>query len=365
MKIYRLGIHDKKLNLLNYIKNDSISPAIKSDLIKEKSKIDKCKASDWEISKKTSNEYEYIYTSSRNEKNICSIQPVSRSYFKLYQMIKDLPHLLQNNIYCACLAEGPGGFIHCLNDLHKKKDFNILNIYGVTLISKDKSIPYWNSMILNNKLNIINRGIDGTGDIYKKENVDHLINQIGKNHCYLVTADGGFDYSKDYNTQEEISYRLFFCEIYTAMNIQKIGGNFIIKLFDMFNYQTIQLIYLLYCNYSYLEFFKPSTSRSSNSEKYLICSDFQGLSPKIKVDLEKHYSDPSKLYIDVPKSFIQNINEYNTQFSGLQITSINNNLKIIQRKKLIKVPTLQQIETAKRWCELYNLPINQDCIYLK
>ena len=38
---------------------------------------------------------------------------------------------------------------------------------------------------------------------------------------------------------------------------------------DLFNYQTIQLLYLLYCHYSMIEIFKPLTSRTSNSEKYI------------------------------------------------------------------------------------------------
>ena len=42
----------------------------------------------------------------------------------------------------------------------------------------------------------------------------------------LVTADGGFDYSKSYNSQEDNSYKLNYSEIFVALNIQKLRGNF-------------------------------------------------------------------------------------------------------------------------------------------
>ena len=62
----------------------------------------------------------------------------------------------------------------------------------------------------------------------------------------LVTADGGFDYSTDYNKQELSSYKLIYSEIYIALNIQKDNGSFVLKVFDIFYHKTIQLIYLLY-----------------------------------------------------------------------------------------------------------------------
>ena len=72
------------------------------------------------IVKKMLNPYEFIYTSSKKNKNICSIVPISRSYFKLHEIVKDL-ELLKDNIFCTCIAEGPGGFINFLNNCNKNK----------------------------------------------------------------------------------------------------------------------------------------------------------------------------------------------------------------------------------------------------
>ena len=364
MKLYRLGIHKKELQFSKKSLNE-VTYKRKDELLENKCKIDKIDPNQWDISKKKNNSYEYIYTSSKRNHNICNIIPVSRSYFKLHEIIRDF-QLLKNNIYCACLAEGPGGFIHCLNDYSKTNDILINNIYGITLISEDRRIPYWNQSILNNKKNIILFGKDKTGDLYKYKNIEDFISTINKNLCHLVTADGGFDYSDDYNSQEQSSYKLLYSEIYIALHIQKINGNFILKVFDLFNYRTIQLLYLLYCHYSMIEIFKPLTSRTSNSEKYIVCSQFQGCPPQIKEILKEYYNKCEEFSIHVPQSFINEINSYNDGFVENQISTIKEIVDNIQLSSVSsKSPSKQQIMNAKRWCELYDLPINQNCIYLE
>ena len=366
MKLYRIGIHEKKLQFSENKANITIYGK-KKDLMDLKCEIDNCDYKKWEDAKKKSNKYEYIYTSSKLTNNICKVSPISRSYFKLHEMIKN-NHLLEKNIYCACLAEGPGGFINCINQLSKEENLNIKRVYGITLISNDKSIPYWNQLIINNSMNLILNGVDKTGNLYNYENASNFIKNINLNYCYLVTADGGFDYSSDYNSQEISSYKLIYSEIYVALNIQKLKGNFIIKVFDLFHYKTIQLIYLLYNCYSIIEIYKPLTSRLSNSEKYIICSQYNGCQPHIKEILKKYYNNCEDLHIDIPESFIKDINNYKELFVQSQMGSINEILQIIRENTespINKTPSNNQVENAIRWCELYNLPINEKCIYLK
>ena len=355
MKIYILDDnHEKSFNISENPENPIMS-SIKEKLMLKKGEIDTLNFKKWEISKKMLNPYEFIYTSSRKTKNVCSIIPTSRSYFKLHEIINDLD-LLENNIYCSCIAEGPGGFINCLNN----SKYKINLIYGITLISDDSSIPYWNQSILLNKQNRISFGKDKTGNIYNLENTEHFINEIGKNKCHLVTADGGFDYSTDYNSQEINSYKLLYSEIYIALNIQSRNGNFILKVFDLFNYKTIQLLYILYINYSSIKIVKPSTSRLSNSEKYVICTNYIGNHQyDIKSTMLKYYNDCNKLYINIPDSFIDDIVKYNNIFTETQIQVIDSIIKNISKvKSKTLMPSNEQIDLAKNWCLKYNLPIN-------
>ena len=48
--------------------------------------------------KKFNNIFEYIYTSSNSNKNICSIIPISRSYFKLLEILYEF-NFSDNSIF--------------------------------------------------------------------------------------------------------------------------------------------------------------------------------------------------------------------------------------------------------------------------
>jgi len=156
-------------------------------------------------------------------------------------------------------------------------------MYGITLLVQsetDNRVPFWKlskELCQNNHI-YINRKMENIGDLYNIKNIDNFISKVGKNKCKLVTADGGFDFSVDFNNQEYSFLRLFLSEIYTAVSTQAIGGAFIIKIFDMFTYETNCLISILIELYEEVYITKPFTSRPANSEKYLVCNNFKGLS---------------------------------------------------------------------------------------
>ena len=201
-------------------------------LKKSKDKIDTNK-SKWDKNKKYNNMYEYIYTSSNNVNNISNFYPISRSYFKLIEMMyrfELLSYINHSDIICLC--EAPGGFIQCINKLAEYHDYHINNIHTITLISDSTYIPYWSNHIMNDPLVNIHTGVDGTGDIFKLTNVLKFIKDIPRKSM-LITGDGGFDYSIDYNKQEQLSYPLIYSEIMIALSSQKDGGIFICKIFSM------------------------------------------------------------------------------------------------------------------------------------
>ena len=92
--------HEKKIDISEN-KENPIVCAIKERLVNKKCEIDSLNPKKMGIIKKMLNPYEFIYTSSKKNKNICSIIPISRSYFKLHEIVKDLD-LLKDNIF-LCL----------------------------------------------------------------------------------------------------------------------------------------------------------------------------------------------------------------------------------------------------------------------
>ena len=163
------------------------------------------------------------------------------------------------------------------------------------------------------------------------------------------------------------SYHLIYCEIYVSLNVQAINGNFIIKIFDLFNYKTIQLVYLLYNCYNTVEIYKPLTSRLSNSEKYIVCLGYNGCSKNSLNILKKYYERSRELSIDVPDSFLYEINKYNDLYVTSQINKIEEILNKIGKKDDINYEKIvnQQKKNAIEWCKKHNLPINYNCSYLK
>ena len=142
------------------------------------------------------------------------------------------------------LAEGPGGFIEATMFMRKnKKDI----YYGMTLLDGMKSTPGWKKSLnfLEKYPNInIEKGIDNTGNLYNEENFKYCC-QNYKDLFEIITADGGIDFSQDFNNQEVMASRLLITQVFYALSMQKTDGTFILKIFDIFNKTSIDIVYLL------------------------------------------------------------------------------------------------------------------------
>ena len=309
----------------------------------------------WDGAKKQTNDYEYIYTSTNPNKNICSIIPISRSYFKLREIMYDLNLTCDGKV--ACLAEAPGGFIQSLMDMfHSQIDI----IHGITLISENNDIPFWNNGLLKETKVKISYGDDKTGDLYNVKNLLHFINEVQKSSCSLVTADGGFDYSDDFNSQEYVSYQLIYSEVFLALSLLKEGGTFICKIFDIFTIHTIGILYLLYLSFDDLVFIKPVTSRSTNSEKYVVCKGYKGYD-KEKSNILFTLLLTDNIYdftLDIPHSFYEEMKRYNEDFTNSQISIIQKTVYFAKNRSKSFTPSYKQIKNGKEWCRKYKLPIN-------
>ena len=335
----------------------------------------------WDNTKKFTNPYEFIHTNIPNtKKSISNIKPISRAFFKLieiYNTHKLLPH---NDIPMKSfhLAEGPGGFIEATTYLRNNKDDNY---YGMTLLEdKNINIPGWNKadFLLQKYPNIkIVSGVDKKGDLYNEKNLKYII-ENHSNSMDIVTADGGFDFSTDFNKQEQVAFRLIFTQVLYALVMQKKGGHFVLKIFDIFEYGTIDILYLLSTFYEKVVLMKPYTSRYANSEKYVICKKFKydNISDLHKkfigilsffngFDFDK-YKINSILDVPIQNYYINSINEINSIFGNQQIENILNTIKIITHKdkKQEKIYNLkcQNVQKCINWCIKNEIPYSKSNI---
>ena len=354
--------------------NGKLTISLKKYLNKIKGLIDK-HISQWDNTKKYTNPYEFIHTNVPNTKNsISKIKPISRAFFKLIE-IYNTHHLLpQNDIPLKSfhLAEGPGGFIEATTYLRTNSNDKY---YGMTLIEdKNINIPGWNKVdfLLKKYPNIeLVTGADKTGDLYKEENLKYII-QKHAHSMDIVTADGGFDFSADFNKQEQLAFRLIFTQVIYALVMQKKNGHFVLKIFDIFEDCTIDILYLLSSFYEKVIIMKPYTSRYANSEKYVVCKYFKyekidDLYPKFVGILKffngfdfSKYKIKSILDIPIQNYYVNSINEINAILGHQQIDNILNTIKIITHKdkKQEKIYNLkcQNVTKCINWCIKNNIP---------
>lgn len=330
------------------------------ELSKNKNLIDNY-VKEWEIIKKINHQYEYIYTSPNIKHNITSFIPVSRSYFKLKEILQDQQIITNEtkNLAIFCIAEAPGGFIQSLIEYRK----NIKSIGATTLLSNNKKIPYWNKLIRNDKLIQFFYGSENDGNICSFHNIISILKSVGNHSIDIITGDGGFDNSDDYNQQELNSLCLIYSEIFMALNLQKKGGTFICKLFDLFLKETIQLLYILFLSYEEIILNKPCLSRMSNSEKYIVCKNFKGYNQSLVNTLCRSFQTKD-LNIQISSEFCEKIKEFNIIYTNNQINHIQRGLKLIESKEFKRFPSKQQIKSSIEWCKKYNLPINEKNYYL-
>jgi 23S rRNA U2552 (ribose-2'-O)-methylase RlmE/FtsJ len=371
----------------------SINLEYVNKLNKCKDKISAYNNTIWEDFKKITNPYEYIYVfnGKNTYKGIAKLKPLSRSFFKMVEMIHEFyPTIITKNtetdtnqtvtpIKTIHLAEGPGGFIEATRYVRNNNKND--RLYGMTLIDSNNSVPCWHQskvFLSNNPEVKILYGADTTGNIYNPANIKYLINEVGENTADLVTGDGGFDFSIDYNYQEQASSKLIYCQIITALKTQKIGGTFICKIFDMSNYLTIEMLYILYYFYEDVTIYKPLTSRIANSEKYVICKGFKSITTEYwtklidllnywnkierEVDKHKHHNTINYIFESIPRDFVINLKKINMEIIDSQILSINSTIEMIKNNKIYNNPDwnlqnrTKQIAKAQEWCKRYNIP---------
>ena len=359
-----------------------------------RNKIDNINNENWKKVRWYINEYDFLVKD----------PIINRAFYKYWEIINEFEifeNYNENDIILHC-AEAPGGFIQGTNIFLQidrqlkeiKKEKTELDEDGFTIVKRKNNkqkhkiytislnkdlpqyrlynLPSYNKNIINKNV-CITYGKDKTGDINNWDNIKH-IKQLSKDNFYLVTADGGFDEGTDFNNKEQLHYSLILSEIYSAISCQKNGGHFVLKVFDIFTETSIQLIYLLSCCYENVTIYKPKTSRPTNSEKYIICKNFN-IDPIVREIIINKLEDLSKLlnkkkykyvifklFDDLPENFIDKIKNINTQLLDKQSEFLEVAIKLCNDKNFLENYEKKLNESLKnrkeifnQWQESYNL----------
>lgn len=337
----------------------------------------------WDTFKKYTNTFEYIHSIIPNKKTgVSKYKPISRSYFKMVELIDEFHFDLDtpNAIQTFHLAEGPGGFIEAIVNYrkHKKNEMDKQDVYiGMTLlkaiddtttngmaVSKPiiESPPNWKKIqyfLKDNENIIIEKGADKTGNILSLNNLIK-INEIYGNSIDFITADGGVDFSADFSNQEISMIQLIYGQIVFALCIQKPGGSFVLKIFDCFMKSTVELLLLLSSVYDNVYITKPKTSRSANSEKYIVCKGFNHSSvqlyPYLFFSFKEMLETKNKnlfiggfLFKPIPQFFLQKLEKYNIMLGEKQLENIKQTLELISNNTSLSKKSTNNSSNQVNW----------------
>lgn len=347
-------------------------------LNEHRNKIDSIASDTWKQSRYLVNDYDF------------SVSPkiINRAFYKFWEIIHEF-NIFDKNYFdnkkdlILHTAEAPGGFIQATSmflKLSNKQQIFVdsdgfttkekihKKIYTISLNKdlpkyKKYNLPEYNKTIISSKFVTVTYGADNTGDINNFENIKHLEKLCLGQKFYLITSDAGFDEGTDFNNKEQLHTSLISNCILSAIKLQKDHGIFVLKVFDTFTDTFKHLVYLLTITYDQVYMYKPKTSRPTNSEKYLICKNFNP-TPEFKESIinilfeinSKGYKS-FQLFQDLPYEFLKSIDEANKLFVNEQCkylnTAINISMNTVNTVKWKLTPQKQQ--KFKDWCQKYNL----------
>ena len=331
----------------------------------------------WDAWKKICNPYEYIYTPPKDSNPLPSVSllnPLSRSYFKMWEMLtlSKITQKLPQRIRTAHVCEGPGGFIQAIYDAAERARKQVISTTAMTLRPDHPSVPGWkraSQFLRRHKTVKIEYGPKNDGSILDPQNQEAFIKACGQG-VHIFTADGGFDFSDEYDKQELNIYNLLVNSSLLALQVLLAEGSFVLKIFDIQSRATEDLIAIIGSQFRQWTLYKPATSRPCNSEKYFIGTFFRGrntLLVEFLKDLAAQLQENK-----IPTSLLAEAEEHEKireQIRNTQKPILESQKKSIHSVlETSKVKTFEQqrddsfrdIKTAIEWCSYFHIPMRQN-----
>ncbi|XP_025833984.1 cap-specific mRNA (nucleoside-2'-O-)-methyltransferase 2 [Agrilus planipennis] len=272
---------------------------------------------------------------------------LTQAWCKFYEILSQFQMLPESQLFATNeplqtlhLCEAPGGFISALNHFLAKNYPKLQWKWtGFTLnpfhegLSISEMIP--DDRLIRYTPQNWKFGLDSTGDITQYYNYLSLVKEMEGQKIGLVTADGSIDCMFKPEEQESIVHFIHYCEIITALSVLSEGGNFVIKMFTMFEQPTISLVYLLNCSFREVTVYKPCTSKHGNSEVYILCRFYNGKEhlKDLWSSLKEAYQNPNDFndlalftWDDMGPDYLHQIRQLCQYFMDMQVRTINDNL---------------------------------------
>ncbi len=333
--------------------------------------------SQWDDFKKITNPYEYIFLSwnRRSSRSVATRQPLSRSYFKMVEIWHraSLGEALApfKDVKTAHSAEGPGGFIEaCWTQLP-----TLQASHAITLRSDARNIPGWRKaakFLTDHPAVHIHEGADGTGNILEVANQEAFIATAKGAHLY--TADGGFDFSSDYNAQEDSIFPLLLAEFLIGLQVLEVGGCLVVKCFDTMEWSTIDLLWIVSRCFANWQIMKPQTSRAGNAERYLIgkgrLANIEDTIAFLKqVQASKRWTGPLlEIPVEDKETWLawrDKVLGFQEEIEHVEYAIIRKTLDLIHAHDFSRIRSLvrENVQRSIQWCREFGEPISSSWVH--
>ncbi|ETV98301.1 hypothetical protein, variant 3 [Aphanomyces invadans] len=163
------------------------------------------------------------------------------------------------------LCGAPGGFSEYLAF---RANYREVRGHGISLRVPGMSHLNWQLPPAVQDVVSVLYGADGTGDLYKQENIEHFVHSVLETHSSgvnLVVADGGFQDARNHENQEQVMHRLVLCEVLVMCRVLRSGGHFVCKTFELSSTFSLGLLWVLHHLFDELMIVKPVVHPPSKS----------------------------------------------------------------------------------------------------
>lgn len=310
---------------------------------------------------------------------------VSNAWLKMYENMSYLEPYLKKiekgkdpSFNSFHIAEAPGNFIlainHYMNTNFPKIEWNWLASTYIDLYSKHPDSKY-----LDDTYGMIKKypdnwifGADGDGDITSVENLlsfQQTIIKRFKNHLNFITSDVKYISTQfDFSEEENINIPVHLGHLLCSLLCLDKGGIMMLKEFTFFEAQSVSFLYIMNYCFDKLLIVKPESSRSANSEVYIIGFGYKQNLSEIQISqllkimnyirtLNTSLGSPSIfLKDDIPNDFVEKIIDLSKRILVKQIPSIQKNYELFKQyenniKLFYKDNMSSQELLAKEWIE--------------
>ena len=254
----------------------------------------------------------------------------TNAWTKLYEMISK-NNFFKKSVKTFHICEAPGGFISAMNHYCVSNDIQLDWFAQSLIIGKTSLNDYYGIMRTYPEKWIYGPPDNMTGDITDPEIIKYYIARPELSNIDFMTADGGVAcHPSQINEIESNMAKIILGQVICIIGCLQDNGNAVIKMFlPMVKALNISIVYLLSTAFKSIEFTKPKTSKSVNSEFYIIAHEYQKkniigqLDELLAILKNRKTNCDTWLYTNIPKKFMKEYTSIINRLIDNQISALS------------------------------------------